>query len=326
MTIVSDLFFSGLDSFAPQICLSTWALERAATTYTRPQRIYTQAAAKSASWQVANDQLSLGLDIVIIPNPLISKVGSYQRALAWTPLHALDLGIDRDISADFSGFHIPNTLMIDNDLQSLEERTAYLMQAWQVRQSLISEWNHFADLQQSLWLTILDEESILDLGQGSGVALDPGSGKQNISVVNPTPAPPAWIQEIDRASYEGTITAWLLDSGTTTRSSGAAITNDTYVEWLAYHLNRCSADLNLIPLHPIDAREVYRYQIVTLNSIGGEGADGVSGTLDRNFADPADTGQSKALDLLEELADLNGGLTAALSGGTGANIDTLPEC
>jgi hypothetical protein len=148
MTVVSDSYFSGLTSFAPQLTLSTMTLERAAKQYTRPQQLYTQAAAKSASWVAANEQLSLTLDIVQIPDFLTTKTGGYRRALAWTPLFAPDLGIDRDFAADFSGFHIPADLMIANNLQSLEERTAYLLQAAQVRNSLIAEWNLFADFQQ----------------------------------------------------------------------------------------------------------------------------------------------------------------------------------
>jgi hypothetical protein len=326
MTVVNDQYFAGLTSIAPQLTLSVMTLQKAAKSYTRPQQIYTQAAAKSASYLVANEQLTLGLDIVQIPDFLTTKTGGYRRAMAWTPLYALDMGISRDATADFSGFHIIPDLMVVNGLESLEERTAYLIQAWQVRQSLIAEWNLFADLQQSLWLTILHEEGAEGIGT-FGLPFEPNSGHNWNGVNQVNIRLPPWIRGVSRGDYETAITKWLLDSGTTARSGGAATTNDTYITWLVGLLTECPANLDLIPKYSIDARDVYRYPPPLGLSINSEGAEGVSGVADQGASDPADQGQSKALDLLEELADLGGGLTASIgSGANTPNIDTLPEC
>ncbi len=335
MTIATDNYFSGLRCWSTQLLLSIFALQVATKAFVRPQKLYNESAATLASWQLAGTNLLLGIDFVYLNDLLVSKSGAHRRVLAWTPLNALDLGIDRDLTAKFSGFHISDDLMQQNGLVSLEERTAYLIQAKIVRDSLIKEWNLFADIQQSLWLTILATETegailtstsevptVTDIQMGDFFV--PGSSYKPALTINYIP--PAYIRGVDRDNYEVTITRWLVDSGTTVRSGELAVSNDTYIEWLADNLSSCPANTNLIPKHSIDPRDVYRFAPERLLSGGGDGSDGISGTPDTGNADPANQTQSQALDLLEELADRGSGLTADLGTSTTKNIDTLPEC
>ncbi len=311
------------------------ALYAATQSYLRPQKLFNESAATLASWRLANTELLLSVDFVYEPSLLISRAGAHSRVIAWTPLHALDLGIDRDATANFTGFPIPDNLMQTNGLVSLEERTAYLIQAKIVRDSLIKEWNLFADIQQSLWMTILATETaggiLTALTEDTGVTavqvetfFIPGSSYKPPLTINYIP--PAYIRDVERSNYDGAITQWLIDSGTTARSGGGAVSNDTYIEWLAARLESCPADTTLIPKHSIDPRDIYKFAPYIGAGGSGDGSDGVSGTPDSGNADPADSGQSKALDLLEELADRGGGLTAYLGTSTAKNIDTLPEC
>lgn len=328
MTIATDNYFSGLRCWSTQLFISILALQKATKEFIRPQKLYNESAATLADWRLAGNQLFLSVDFIYLDDLLVSKAGAHSRVIAWTPLHALDLGIDRDLTAKFSGFPIPSNLMQVNGLISLEQRTAYLVQAKVVRDSLIQEWNLFADIQQSLWLTIWDEESSGSVFTDGDIRFrrffSPTSAYQaDESTVIPLPA---YIREVTRANYEARITQWLLDSGTTVRSGGLAISNDTYIEWMAENLSSCPADTRLIPKHSIDPRDVYKFAPPPINLGSGDGSDGVSGTSDSGNADPANEGQSKALDLLDELASRGGGLTAELGTSTTKNIDTLPEC
>jgi hypothetical protein len=315
--------------------LSIMALQRATKAFIRPQKLYNESAATLADWRLAGTELFLSVDFVYLNDLLVSKAGAHSRVIAWTPLHALDLGIDRDLTAKFTGFYIPDDLMQANGLVSLEQRTAYLIQAKIVRDALIKEWNLFADIQQSLWLTILatetegailtsasEDPTVADIQMGDFFV--PGSSYKPELTVNYIP--PAYIRGVERTNYEAKITKWLTDSGTTARSGGIATSNDTYIEWLADNLSGCPANTSLIPKHSIDPRDIYRFVPERPAGGGGDGSEGVSGTSDTGNPDPANQSQSKALDLLEELADRGGGLTADLGTSTTKNIDTLPEC
>jgi hypothetical protein len=328
MTVATDIYFSGLKCWATQLLLSVITLEEANRLYLRPQQLYTEAAAKLAAWNVAGAQVFLDIDFLYLPDLLISKAGSYQRVLPFTPSHALDLGIDRDPVADFTGFAIPDDLMLSRGLVSLEERTAYLLQAKTVHDFLVYEWNLFADIQQNLWLTILDAEAPGALTLRDAFQLPLFEPTSSAAPINASlyVSPPAYIRNVDRANYEAKITQWLIDSGTTARSGGVAVSNDTYIRWLESQLTGCSADATLIAQHPIDPREVYKFAPIIYSGSGGDGSDGVSGSPDTGNPDPANQEQSKALDLLEELSNRGDSLTASLGTATTKNIDTLPEC
>jgi hypothetical protein len=328
VTIATDDYFAGLRCWSSQILLSIFALQAATKSFIRPQKLFNESAATLATWQFAGTELFLGIDFVYLNDLLVSKAGAHARVLAWTPLHALDLGIDRDLTAKFRGFSIPLDLMPANGLVSLEERTAYLIQAKVVRSSLIDEWNLFSDIQQSLWLTIFDEES------DGGIFFD--GTTQIRKLFTPTSAYRAdeaivipihaYMRGVTRANYEDKITQWLSDSGTTARSGGIATTNDSYIEWLNGQLSSCPANTNLIPKNSIDPRAVYKFAPQPFIESGGDGSGGVSGTPDTGNADPANYEQSKALDLLDELESRGGELAAELGTSTTKNIDTLPEC
>jgi hypothetical protein len=330
VTIATDIYFSGFTCWGTQLLLSVITLAEATRLYLRPQQLYTEESLKLITWNFAGASIYLDVDFLYLRDSLVSKAGYYRRVLPFTPLNALDLGIDRDNVADFTGFAIPNDLMISRGLISLEERTAYLIQAKAVRDSLIAEWNLFADIQQSLWITILYEESAQTLPLREINTLTnyfdptaPGDIAFGTQIVH---MPPAYIRNVDRTGYEDAITQWLLDSGTTTRSGGVAVSNDTYVNWLSGLLADCLADIGLIPKHPIDPREVYKFAPRLILAIGSDGSDGITGLPDTGKADPADDKQSKALDLLEELASRGNNLTATLNSPAAQNIDTLPEC
>jgi hypothetical protein len=330
MTVATDIYFSGLTCWATQILLSLITLEKANRLYLRPQQLYTEAAASLATWNFAGASVFLDIDFLYLPDPLVSKIGYYRRVLPFTPSHALDLGVDRDAVADFTGFAIPNDLMVSRGLVSLEERTAYLIQAKAVRDSLIDEWNLFADIQQSLWITILFDESAQTLPLRESITLtnffDPTAPVDVVFGTQITYMPAAYIRNIDRNGYEAAITKWLLDSGTTARSGGVAVSNDTYINWLSGLLADCLADINLIPRRSIDPREIYKFAPRIQLSIGGDGSNGITGVADVGKPDPADDKQSKALDLLEELANRGDGISATLGSPSTNNIDTLPEC
>jgi hypothetical protein len=335
MTKVTDLYFSGLKCWASQLLMSVITLEKANRLYLRPQQLYTEAATKLAVWDVAGSVTRLDLDFLYLNDLLTSKTGAYRRVVPFTPTNALDLAISRDATVKFTGFLIPDDLMTTQGLVSLEERTAYLLQAKQVRDFLIYEWNLFADIQQSLWLTILATETeggiLSSISEDPTVAniplgdfFTPGSSYKPALTVNYIP--PAYIRGVDRANYEEKITLWLLNAGTTARSGGAATSNDTYIQWLEDQLTGCPADMSLISRRSIDPREIYKFTPYRPAGGGGDGSEGISGVSDGGNPDPANQERSKALDLLEELNGRGDSLTAVLGTTTTKNIDTLPEC
>jgi hypothetical protein len=328
---VNDAFFAGRAGWAEQLLYSVQTLERGNREYIHPKLINKETVDSSIYWTLSKKSVDMTLDLYTIPQLLVDKPTFAKRVRAFTPTRAIDIGIDRDLIVPFSGMPVQSDLMAGNDIDTLEERLAYLLYAKDIHDQLVSEWNIFASIQENCWLNIYLIEGLIDSQyspflQGANyqftqVAQFPG-GYADVFFVGQPP----WLRGVTRANYGSTITQWLLDAGITDRSGGAAITNDTYVSWLASQLRRLNVDINLATTRNIDPRVIYRYAPVIVISGSGSGDNGGStGAPDNAAPDPA--GQDGGLDLLEKLANNEQPLTADLGdGASNTPINTLPEC
>jgi hypothetical protein len=261
------------------------------------------------------------------------------RVIAYNPTEALDVGLARDATAPARGLIVPSDLMQIRNLPTLEARTAYLLEAYLVHQSFVGEWNQFRQLQENLWLKIYRNEGLIDLNSPVPNITNPLAnatayftelgGLEYMIGSEIYPEKPAWIRDVDRFGYHQAITQWLTDSGTTARSGGIAVDNDTYIGWLIDRLSTVTTDraqvADLGKIHPL---WVYRYAPTFSLSLGTGGDDGPSGAPPDGDADPSDdaNGRNELFALLQKLESSQNPLTAELSGGDVAPINTLPDC
>jgi hypothetical protein len=329
---VSDTFFVGRIGWAEQLLFSIQTIERANREFKHPNLIISEKIEQSITWDFADEVVNIKADFYCIPQLLVNQPTIAKRVRAYTPTRAIDVGIDRDLSTQFTGMPIQTDLMLGKHLDTLEERTAYLLSARVVHGWLVKEWNDFADLQENLWLKIYRDEGLI---QSSYDQLHPGAlynftftaGLAGTGLFSGVWEKYGYIRNVGRAGYEAAITKWLLDSGTTARTGGQAIDNDSYILWLAAQLSEVSADLSKVATRSIDPRYVYRFNpIIPLAPIIETSGDGVSGVPDSGAADPA-SNDTPGQNLLEELANREQPLTAELGAGLStAPINTLPEC
>lgn len=331
---VSDGFFSGRVGWAEQLLFSIQTQRRANLEFRHPRLLNEEVIDQATLWSATDEEINIKADYYLIPQLLVNRPTMAKRVRAYTPTRAIDVGIDRDLAATFTGIPIPPNLMVDRQIDTLEERTAYLLQAKSIYDEMVFEWNLFADIQENLWLKIYEAEGLLSFSRDdqspgaeyhfSMLAGFAGTGIFSGLVL----ATPGYIRNVSRLTYESAVTQWLLDSGTTARTGGIAVDNDSYVLWLASQLSTISASREFVAKKSIDPRVIYRYNPVlpqgTLNAANG--GDGVSGVPDSGSPDPAND-NSPAQNLLEELAGKDAPLTAELGGGLStAPINTLPEC
>ncbi len=334
---VADSFFVGRVGWAEQLLFSVQTIERANREFRHPSLIQAEVIEQSVVWDVADNAVSITADFYTIPQLLVNRPTMAKRVRAYTPTRAIDVGIDRDLTVPFTGIPIQPDLMVEKAIDTLEERTAYLLAAKIVYDSLVAEWNAFADLQENLWLNFYKDEGLLVSFRdpkypGANYTFTRIAGLYGLDLVSATDPEvltymPNYIRGVSRATYEGAVTQWLLDAGITARSGGQAVDNDSYILWLASQLSQITADSSVVAKKPIDPRYTYRFNPVlpTTPSASTEGG-GVSGVPDRVYYDPAET-EDISKKLLEELASREQPLTDALSGGASvAPINTLPEC
>jgi hypothetical protein len=328
---VLDSFFAGRSGWAEQVLLSVQVLEKGNREFRHPKLAVSEAIADLVTWDAVNDFITIKADFPILSQLLVNRPTMARRVQAFTPINVLDVGLDRDLATGFYGLPVQDDLMAVAEIITLEERLNYLLQAKIIHDALVAEWNAFADLQEILWLKIYRDENQIEseyttagawyqFTQTAGLAGSTGG----TYAYQETPAP---IRDIGRADYEAAITQWLLDSGTTARSGGVAVDNDSYIEWMAARLSEVSTDSALIPARPIDPRYVYRYAPIVSLSLGtGEDGGGSTGADDSGNSDPA-TSSKPGLDLREELSNREQPLTAQLDAGAStAPINTLPDC
>jgi hypothetical protein len=333
---VEDSFFVGRVGWAEQLLYAVQVIEKANREFRHPNIINGELIEQSVTWNVADDQVNIQVDCYSVPQLLVNRVTQAKRVRAYTPTRAIDVGIDRDLTTVYSGVPVQPDLMTTKGIDTLEERTAYLLQAKTVHDKMIIEWNFFAEMQENLWLKIYRDEGLLSF---SGVASPPTSAYYFSSVGGFAGGDgtllygevPAFIRGVTRASYFSAITQWLLDSGTTARSGGVAVDNDSYIVWLADQISNLSANSTAVAKRPIDPRYIYRFRPLASTSGnsasggGGTGDGGTAGAPDSGSPDPANENASQ--NLLEELANRESPLTAELGGGLStAPINTLPEC
>jgi hypothetical protein len=334
---VSDSFFVGRVGWAEQILYSVQIIERANREFRHPRIINGQLIEESVTWAVAAETVNIKADFYTIPQLLVNNPTLARRVRAYTPTRAIDVGIDRDLVVPFTGVPIQPDLMVEKAIDTLEERTAYLLSAKLIYDSLVSEWNGFADLQENLWLKIYKDEGLVfafydPKYPGANYTFSHIAGLAGLDLASSAfeipPYKPNYIRDVSRATYEGVITQWLLDAGITARSGGQAVDNDSYILWLANQLSKVTASASAIAQKPIDPRYTYRFNPVlpaTPNASSDSGG-GVTGVPDKGNNDPAEPAE-KNKDLLEELAGRENPLTAELSGGADTTpINTLPEC
>jgi hypothetical protein len=329
---VADSFFVGRVGWAEQLLFSVQTIERANREFRHPSLIQAEVIEQSVVWDAVDNVVSIKADFYTIPQLLVNRPTMAKRVRAYTPTRAIDVGIDRDLITTFCGIPIQPDLMADKNIDTLEERTAYLLYAKLVHDDLVAEWNLFADIQENLWLKIYRDEGLLEF---SANELHPGAlnhftllaGFAGTGLYSGIPERAGFIRGVSRASYQAAITQWLIDSGTTARSSGVAVDNDSYINWLADQLSTISANTAAVAKKSIDPRYVYRFNpIVPLPPIISGEDNGTTGTPDIGAPDPANN-ESPGKTLLEQLANQEQPLTAELGGGLNtAPINTLPEC
>jgi hypothetical protein len=329
---VEDSFFVGRVGWAEQLLYAVQVIEKANREFRHPNIINGELIEQSVTWNVADDQVNIQVDCYSVPQLLVNRVTQAKRVRAYTPTRAIDVGIDRDLTTVYSGVPVQPDLMTTKGIDTLEERTAYLLQAKAVHDRFVEEWNLFADVQENLWLKIYRDEGLISF---SGVAYPPTAESYFSSVGGFAGAyanqifseVPAAIRGVARAGYLTAITQWLLDSGTTARSGGVAVDNDSYITWLAEQLSNLSANSAAVAKRPIDPRYIYRFRpFAGIAGGSGTGDGGTTGAPDSGSPDPANN-ESAGRNLLEELANNEAPLTAELGGGLStAPINTLPEC
>lgn len=328
---VSDDFFNGRIGWAEQLLFSVQVIERGNREFRHPSLIRSETVSNSVTWEISDDEIRIKADLFTIPQLLVTRPDFAKRVRAYTPTRAIDIGVDRDLQTEFSGIPVQPTFMANHGILTLEERTAYLLQAKLTYDAFVSEWNAFADLQQNLWAWIYHDEGLLKFSADtSNPGADyffsrlvgfPGTGNYS-GYRGEYPA----IRGVDRTNYEEKVTAWLLDSGTTARSNGVAVSNDSYVLWLASELSSISANRAAVAKKSIDPRYIYRFNPGPPTLIESSGNDGPTGVPDQGNFDPA-INDNPGRDLLEELVDREQPLSAELGGGLStAPINTLPEC
>jgi hypothetical protein len=346
----TETLFSGRSGWAEQLVYSATILERSNREFVHPNSVFKDQIANAVSWDIPDDSIRLRFDFPIQQRLLMDAPSPAHRIYAYNPTDAIEAGVDRELVAEYKGLPIAPSAIAAAELPTLEQRTAYLLYAWEIQQKIIEEWNFFADLQENLWIAILLGEDVFDQDFVELYYLDEPGRRIKIGIPTSTfDIPKPWINDISRSNYEALITEWLLDSGTTARSGGAAVSNDSYILWLAERLQDITTTwaqvapqidglahapyfkngapyLGQVATLSIDPRYTHRFAPVTIPVLSVEGGAGPSGTSDSGSPDPAGGG-SAGLDLLEELASREGGLNAEL--GSGANsspINTLPEC
>jgi hypothetical protein len=344
---VDDAFFAGRTGWAEQVLYSVIVMERSNREFHHPAAIYKEQLAKTAYWEASDGEIRINIDFAIQQRLLMPAVSPAHRIYSYNPTRAIDAGIDRELVTEFRGMPVQADLMAGANLQTLEERTAYLLYGWDIYQAFVSEWNAFADLQENAWLQIYLKEGLIDPNQHEAGVTGTKTGAFSVLAeraglirdqFNYFPDPTtgaadqrlqqaAYIRDMNRANYEGLITQWLLDSGTTGRSGGVAISNDSYVLWMAERLQEITTSRAQLPTSSIDPRYLYRFAppIFSAGSSDGDSA-GPSGSADFGATDPANS-QKSGLDLLEEIAGRENSLTSELGGGGSSDpINTLPEC
>lgn len=332
---VLDSFFAGRFGLAEQLLLSVQVIERANREFRHPNLIQSEKIEESVKWDFVDYGVNISADFYTIPQLLVNRPTMAKRVRSYTPTRAIDVGVDRDLVAGFAGIPVQSDLMTEKAIDTLEERTAYLLQSMLVHAKFVLEWNLFAAIQENLWLKIYRDEGLLSYSQDTthpganffftGVGGFAGTGLYSAFVERP-----GYIRNVTRASYPAAITQWLLDSGTTARSGGVAIDNDSYITWLAYQLSHLSARADFVAKQNIDPRYVYRFNpvdiVVSAGGSGSAGSEGSTGAPDTGSPDPAND-NSPGQDLLEQLATNEQPLTDSLSPGRSTDpINTLPEC
>jgi hypothetical protein len=331
---VLDAFFTGRRGWAEQILLSAQVIDRANREWNPPGAIYTEKAAKTAYWEVSDGEIRMVFDFPIQEHQSLLPASSIaHRVIAYNTVSALDIGIDRELVTEFKGMPVQDDLMATAGLVTLEQRTSYLLNAWWVYQEFVAEWNFFADLQENLWLKIYQSEGAITFEKqqvGANYAFtETGGLGGTVGGIQVYLESIRWIPDVDRDNYEAAITQWLMDSGTTARSGGVAVSNDTYIEWLAERLQEITTDRSQVADRSIDPRLLYRVPpVLNLGAATDGDGGGPTGTSDAGFADPGGTTGRSGLDLIEEmLAAGAGNLTSSLGSGPAAEpINTLPEC
>lgn len=344
---VDDVFFVGRKGWAEQVLYSVMVMERSNREFHHPAAIYKEQLAKTSYWEASDGEIRINIDFALQQRLLMSAPSPAHRIYSYNPTRAIDAGIDRELVTEFRGMPVQADLMAGANLQTLEERTAYLLYGWDIYQAFVNEWNAFADLQENAWLQIYLKEGVIDPNQHEAGVIGTKTGAYSVLAEraglireesNYFPDPTtgaadqrlkdaAYIRDINRANYESLITQWLLDSGTTTRSGGIAISNDSYITWMAERLQEITTSRSQLPTSGIDPRFIYRFapRIVSGASSGDSGG-GPSGSADFGATDPANP-QKSGLDLLEEMAGRENSITSELGGGGSSDpINTLPEC
>lgn len=330
---VDDNFFSGRIGWAEQLLFSIQVIERGNREFRHPNLVRSEVVGNSVTWDFSDDEIRIKADLYTVSQLLVNQPDFTKRVRAYTPTRAIDVGVDRDLQTKFTGIPVQSTLMADKNIITLEERTGYLLQAKIIYDALVKEWNDFADLQENLWAWIYHAEGLLEFSRdfskpGANYHFSllvgfPGTGDY-LGYQGEYPA----IRDVDRANYEAKITGWLLDAGITARSNGVAVSNDTYILWLAEQLTSISASAANVAKKSIDPRYIYRFNpaLRLTPVIVGADNEGSTGVLDQGNTDPA-INDNPGGDLLEELADREQPLSAELGGGLStAPINTLPEC
>jgi hypothetical protein len=327
---VLDSYFTGRVGWAEQVLLSVQAIEKGNREFRHPKLAVSEAIADLVTWEAVNNYIAIKADFPILSQLLVNRPTMARRVQAFTPIDVLDVGLDRDLATGFYGLPVQSDLMAVAEIVTLEERLNYLLQAKIIHDVLVAEWNAFADLQEILWLKIYRDENQIESDYstlGAWFQFTQTAGLTgNVGGTTVYPETPAPIRDVGRADYDAAITQWLLDSGTTARSGGAAVDNDTYIEWLAARLSEVSTNSALIPAKPIDPRYVYRFAPIVGISVDTDDGGGSTGADDSGSSDPANN-SNPGLDLLEELANREQPLTAQLDAGAStAPINTLPDC
>jgi hypothetical protein len=330
---VNDAFFDGLNGWAEQLMLSVMVMARSNQVFRQPRQIFTGEEQRQVQWASTGASFDLSAEFSLYPSLLVGEDGIYDRVIAYNPSNALDTGISRSAVVTYSGMTVPDTLMTLEHLETLEERTAYLLTRWAKYEALVSEWNIFAALQENIWLWIYKEEGAIVPEHWGNPAQSAAAQYTYIAGLGggfggATVYPDAarFYADIDRFNYEAKITEWLTDSGTAARSGGVAIDNDSYIGWMAGQLQNLAADY--IPM-AADNSPIFFYKFapVIRFELGTEDGGGATGTSDFGIADPAGDGSEQRNNLLEDLLDRGGSLLADLDAGSApAPIDTLPKC
>jgi hypothetical protein len=207
----TEQLFAGRAGWAEQLLYSSSILERSNREFVHPNSVFKDQIADAVNWDIPDDSIRLKFDFPIQQRLLVGEDSPAHRIYAYNPTDAIEAGVDRDLATEYKGLPVSATLLTGMQLPTLEQRTAYLLYAWEIQQEIIKEWNFFADLQENLWVEILLAEGTFDQDFVQLYYLDEPGRRIKIGTPNFTfDIPKPWINDISRSNYESQSGFWIV--------------------------------------------------------------------------------------------------------------------